>query len=189
MQRWRRGRKRQYPAALLPPLCFSPHAVPLFFTESPSFSSSPLVCSLPPPQPQSFLTRCVISHFILVSPPHVSFLASRERGGGGVEDSTHLLSLFTLIPSPNILYSTLTLLHLPSEYTATPLDDVIRISAFAPAFLSARIAISLGSRFAVLKGKKICQIPFVFAFLLLYLFLFLSVHPSCHRPQMGVKRS
>ena len=162
-------KKRQYPAALLPPSCFPPHAAPLFFTESPSSLPPSLVCLFPAaPSTHNPLTRRVISHFILVSPPHVSFLA---RGEGTPLPATHLL-YSPCLPSyhPHPPYYTL-----PPDIP--PLDDVIRISAFpltnsflSPRFIRRRVQFPpRGSIFSVLKGKKaLPNSPVVFAFLLLY---------------------
>ena len=122
MQRRRRGRSANIPRRyyLLRVFHRTPHH---FFTESPSSLPPSLVCLFPAaPSTHNPLTRRVISHFILVSPPHVSFLA---RGDTAPSHPPTLLSLFTLIPSPSPLLHSYTI---PPDIP--PLDDVIRISAF-----------------------------------------------------------
>ena len=78
-------KKRQYPAALLPPSCFPPHAAPLFYritVFSPSLPCLFVPCRPLNPQPP-YKTRNLPFYFSLSS----SRVFSCERGGAGGQDT------------------------------------------------------------------------------------------------------
>ena len=106
-------KKRQYPAALLPPSCFPPHAAPLFYritVFSPSLPCLFVPCRPLNPQPP-YKTRNLPFYFSLSS----SRVFSCERG-----HSPQPPTYSTLLVYPHTIPIPLTtLLHYSAGYTTT----------------------------------------------------------------------